>query len=107
MLSVSVHPDLYATVAAPKAGELTALPHITITDREAAREYFIEGFTETFSNLQRSMRSDLPMLVVYASKEQKGGREEETRWSSILTAMVDANLEITGTWPIHGTWPHE
>lgn len=43
------------------------------------------------------------MLVVYASKEQKGGSGEEIRWASILTAMVDAGLEITGTWPIHGT----
>jgi len=49
------------------------------------------------------MASDLPLLVVYASKEQKGGSEEETRWSSILTAMLHADLEITGTWPIHGT----
>jgi len=43
------------------------------------------------------------MLVIYASKEQKAGREEETRWSSILTAMMRADLQITGTWPIHGT----
>src|SRR5208282_2833009 len=46
---------------------------------------------------------NLPMLVVYASKEQKAGAEEETRWSSILTAMMDAELEVTGTWPIRGT----
>lgn len=45
----------------------------------------------------------LPMIVVYASKEQKGGAEEQTRWSSILTAMIQADLQITGTWPILGT----
>lgn len=98
-----VHPDLYATIAAPKQGELTAVPSHHGNDREAARLYFIHGFTETFINLQRSSAPDLPMLVVYASKEQKGGSEEETRWSSILTAMMDASLEITGSWPIHGT----
>jgi putative DNA methylase len=43
------------------------------------------------------------MLVVYASKEQGGAIEEQTRWSSILTAIVQADLEIVGTWPIHGT----
>lgn len=97
-----VHPDLYATVAAPKAGELTAIPAHHGKSKDAARQYFISGFTQTFENLQRCLVPGLPMLVVYASKEQTAGRDEETRWSSILTAMIDANLEITGTWPIHG-----
>jgi putative DNA methylase len=98
-----VHPDLYQTMAAPKSGELTAFAWHHGGTREAARRYFIDGFTETFENLKRSLAPDLPLLVVYASKEQKGGREEETRWSSILTATVASGLEITGTWPIHGT----
>jgi putative DNA methylase len=98
-----VHPDLYTTIAAPRTGELTAVPEHHGRSRDAARDYFIAGFTETFRNLQSALAPGLPMLVVYASKEQKAGREEETRWSSILTAMVQADLEITGTWPIHGT----
>lgn len=97
------HPDLYQTLASPKSGELTAFPWHHGGTRELARNFFIEGFTETFGNLQSSMESTLPMIIVYASKEQKSGRGEETRWSSILTAMVSAGLEITGTWPIHGT----
>lgn len=99
----NVFPEIYATVAAPKQNELTAIPVHHGNDKSQAQRYFIEGFTETFGNLQTAMRPDLPMLIVYASKEQKGGKEEETRWSSILTAMLNANLEITGTWPIHGT----
>jgi len=99
----NVHPDLYGTLAAPKANELTAVPVHHDGSKEKARNYFIQGFTDTFGNLQRSMHSALPMLVVYASKEQRGGQDEQTRWSSILTAMVNAELEITGTWPIHGT----
>lgn len=98
-----VHPDLYGTVAAPKTGELTAFAGHHGGTREAARDYFISGFTETFRNLQRSLAPGLPMLIIYASKEQKAGGQEETRWSSILTAMTDADLQITGTWPIHGT----
>lgn len=100
----SIYPDLYQTIAAPRTGELTAVPAHHGDDDAAAKAYFIAGFTETFHNLQRNMRPGLPMLVIYASKEQKAGRhEEETRWSSILTAMIRADLEITGTWPIHGT----
>lgn len=99
----AVHPDLYATAAAPKIGELTAIPSHHGNSKDAARRYFIEGFTETFRSLRSSLADDLPLILVYASKEQKGGAGEETRWSSILTAVVDAGLEITGTWPIHGT----
>jgi putative DNA methylase len=98
-----VHPDLYATTASPKQGELTAIPSHHGNDKETARRYFIEGFTEVFLNLKKSMADDLPMIVVYASKEQKSGIGEETRWAAILTAMIQADLEITGTWPIHGT----
>ncbi|MET7706957.1 DUF1156 domain-containing protein [Micromonospora sp. NPDC005413] len=99
----NVHPDLYVTIAAPKSGELTAVPSHHGNNKNKARDYFIEGFTKTFGNLTESLGRDLPMLVVYASKEQKGGKEEETRWASILTAMVAAELEIVGAWPIHGT----
>jgi putative DNA methylase len=99
----NVHPDLYGTLATPKSGELTAVPAHHGNDKSRARDYFVEGFTETFGNLKDSVADDLPMLIVYASKEQKGGKEEETRWSSILTAMINADLEITGTWPVRGT----
>lgn len=99
----SVHPDLYVTVASPKAGELTAIASHHDDSNTAAREYFISGFTEAFHNLSMVQSPELPMIVVYASKEQKGGASEETRWSSILTAMVQAGIEITGAWPVHGT----
>lgn len=98
-----VYPDLYRTVAVPKRGELTAIPSHHGNDKESARTYFIEGFTEAFMNLKESLGPGLPMTVVYASKEQKSGSGEETRWAAILTAMIQADLEITGTWPIHGT----
>lgn len=98
-----VHPDLYPTMATPKDRELTALASHHGNSRQTARDYFIEGFTGTFRNLQSSLADDVPMIVVYASREQKGGTDEQSRWSSILTAIVNADMEITGTWPILGT----
>lgn len=97
----NVHPDLYMTVAAPKEGELTAVP-AHHGSPAAAKAYFISGFTDTFQALKDAQDPNLPFVVVYASKEQRTGGGEETRWASILTAMIAANLEITGTWPIHG-----
>jgi putative DNA methylase len=97
-----VFPDLYSTILTPKSLELIASPGRHGGDMAAARAYFIEGFTETFNSL-RGTPDGLPMIVVYASKEQGSGGDALTRWASILTAMVEADLEITGTWPIHGT----
>lgn len=82
---------------------MTAISTHHNNSRQTARSYFIEGFTETFRSLQRSLKVDLPMVVVYASREQKGSADEQSRWSSILTAIVKADMEITGTWPILGT----
>lgn len=98
-----VHPDLYATVAAPKTGELTAIPAHHGNNKQVAKAYFTEGFSETFANLRHALADGLPMIVVYASKEQTGGADEEGRWSSILRAMIHAELQITRTWPILGT----
>lgn len=98
----AVHPDFYPTVATPKTNELTAMASHH-ESRTAARQYFIDGFTTTFRSLQSSMADGLPMIVVYASREQKGSPDEQGRWSSILTAMVSADMEITGAWPILGT----
>src|SRR3954463_14608403 len=89
-------------MAAPKRGELTAIASHH-GGKDNARAYFINGFTETFSNLQESSAVGLPTIIVYASKEQKGSADEVTRWSSILTAIVQSGLQITGTWPILGT----
>lgn len=97
-----VFPDLYQTIAASRTGELTAVPQHHGNDKAAAKQYFIAGFTETFLNLRRSAAENMPIIIIYASKEQKAG-DEETRWSSILTAMIRADLEITGTWPVRGT----
>lgn len=98
-----VFPDLYTSMATPKSGELTAIPGHHGDSPNAAKSYFVDGFTKTFGNLLKSMRPGLPCIVVYASKEQKASGAEQGRWASILTSIIAAGLEITGTWPIHGT----
>jgi putative DNA methylase len=98
-----VFPDLYTSMAAPKTGELTAIPVHHGGSADDAKAYFIEGFTEAFRNLKESMHPSLPCIVVYASKEQKDAGAEQGRWASILTSMIAAGLEITGTWPLLGT----
>jgi putative DNA methylase len=99
-------PELFATVATPKRGELVALPTRHNGDRAEARRHFIEGFVETFAGLSSAQVGAAPILVVYAFKEQNakvGEQEIAPGWEAILEATIQAGLMIVGTLPIHGT----
>lgn len=100
-----VHPTLFSTLGAPTSGELIADPTRHSGDKDAAKQYFIAGLREAFQNLKKSSRPDLPMLVVYAFKQQEtsSGQVTSTGWEAVLEAIVGAGLSIVGTWPIHGT----
>jgi putative DNA methylase len=98
-----VHPDLYSTVATPKAVELIAAPYRHGGSKDVATAYFVRGFTDTFSKLKESNRPDLPVLVVYAHRQEESTAEAgtaSTAWDSMLTAILHAGLSIVGTWPI-------
>lgn len=99
------HPGLFSTLGAPTTGELISDPTRHDDDRDAAKDYFIEGLRETLDGLRRSSRPDVPMLVVYAFKQQEAeqGGLVSTGWEAVLEALIGAGLSVVGTWPIHGT----
>ena len=100
-----VHPDLFSTLGAPVTGELISDPSRHNDDEDAAKEYFIDGLRDTLDGLVASSRQDLPMLVVYAFKQQEAEQDGvvSTGWEAVLQALMEAGLSIVGTWPIHGT----
>jgi putative DNA methylase len=100
-----VHPDLFATLATPKVSELIAAPYRHQGDVEEATRYFIAGFTEAFKNLSQVNSQDLPLMIVYAHRqeESENGDLRSTAWDAMLTAVLAAGLRIVGTWPIHAT----
>lgn len=101
-----VHPDLFGTISTPKANELIATPYRHDGNAAAALGYFVNGFTEVFRNLQRASSPDLPILVVYAHRQEEAETEEgltSTAWDAMLAALLDAGLAIVGTWPVHAT----
>lgn len=101
---IAVHPDLFATVATPKADELIAAPY-RHGSKEAARTYFVRGFTDTFRHLMGVVDGSLPLLVVYAHRqdESESGDLSSTAWDAMLSAVLAGGLKIVGTWPIHAT----
>ena len=89
-------PQLFATLATPKREELVASVH---RHQERAREFFEEGMRTALAQLRRSMRPDLPLSIYYAYKQQDSGGGS-TGWESMLTAVIEAGLTITATWPL-------
>ncbi|GAA3845738.1 DUF1156 domain-containing protein [Streptomyces coacervatus] len=100
----NIHPDLFGTMATPKAAELIADP-FRHGGPGQARQYFIDGFTEVFSSLKQASREDLPLIVIYAHRqeENKDGELASSAWDAMLEAMLSAGLSIVGTWPLHAT----
>lgn len=99
-----LYPELFSTIVTPKAAELIAEP-ARHANKEEAKQYFVEGFTETFEALKAASRTDLPMLIVYAYKEQESEKDSQVSagWEAMLEAVIRAGLSIVATWPIHGT----
>jgi putative DNA methylase len=100
-----VHPDLFATIETPKSAELVADPARHGGSKAEARQYFISGFTEVFSSLLRASRPDLPMVVVYAHKQDEVEADGvvSTGWESLLEAVLMAGMGVVGTWPVEAT----
>ncbi|MFC9092139.1 DUF1156 domain-containing protein [Streptomyces sp. NPDC057072] len=98
------HPDLFGTMATPKTEELIANPYRQ-GGPEKARQYFIDGFVEVFSSLKQASRHDLPIVVIYAHRQEetKDGELSSSAWDALLEAMVAAGIGVVGTWPLHAT----
>ena len=101
-----LHGDLFGTLATPKKDELIAVPARYGQASDKTVTYFIDGFTRTFSSLSERMAPDLPMLIVYAHKQEDSDDEgalSSTAWDAMLSAILSAGLRIVGTWPIDAT----
>lgn len=100
-----VFPSLYATISTPKEAELIASPFRHDGDSERALNSFIDGYTEAFRELAKTSRSDLPMIVVYAHRQEEtdGGGLTSTGWDAMLEALLAGGLGVVGTWPLHAT----
>ena len=95
-------PDLFATLAVPKADELVATPH-RHGGREEAKAFFLAGMTRAMVRLANQAHSAFPVSIYYAVKqlESKDGLEAaRTGWETFLEAVIRSGFTITGTWPV-------
>ena len=100
----SVFPDLFATLAVPKAEELVATPYRHGT-KEKAEAFFLKGMTAAMHRLADQSHPAFPVTIYYAFKQSETegdgeGGTASTGWDTFLEAVIRAGFAITGTWPM-------
>ncbi len=98
----SVYPELFSTLAVPKAEELVATPH-RHGGRKSAEAFFIDGMTKAMSRIGAQSHPGFPVTIYYAFKQSESDNEDgtsSTGWATFLGAVISAGFEITGTWPV-------
>ena len=97
-----VYPNLYATLAVPKAEELVATP-FRHGGKRAAESFFLNGMTEALHNLAEQAHPAFPVTIYYAFKQSDTDSEDATSssgWVTFLDAVSSAGFALNGTWPI-------
>jgi len=98
----SVFPDLFATLAVPKAEELVATPY-RHGSKEKAEAFFLSGMTQAMHRLAEHTHPDFPVTIYYAFKQSENESEAgtaSTGWETFLDAVIRAGFAISGTWPM-------
>ncbi len=98
----SVFPDLFATLAVPKAEELVATPY-RHGSKENAERFFLDGMTQAMHRLAEQAHPGFPVTIYYAFKQSETETAEgtsSTGWETFLDAVILAGFAVSGTWPM-------
>jgi putative DNA methylase len=98
----TVFPNIFSTLAVPKAEELVATPY-RHGGKAEAEVFFLDGMTRAVHNLAEHAHPAFPVTIYYAFKQTDTKGEagtSSTGWETFLDAVIRAGFCITGTWPI-------
>ncbi|MDI9396147.1 MAG: DUF1156 domain-containing protein [Euryarchaeota archaeon] len=96
-----IFPELFATLAVPKAEELVATPY-RHGSKEKAEAFFLEGMTKAMNRLAEQAHPAFPVTIYYAFKQSETEKEgtSSTGWETFLEAVIQAGFALSGTLPI-------
>jgi putative DNA methylase len=97
-----VFPDLFATLAVPKADELVATPY-RHGSKEKAEAFFLDGMTQAMHRLAEQAHPAVPVTIYYAFKQSETEGDagtSSTGWETFLDAVIRAGFATSGTWPM-------
>jgi putative DNA methylase len=98
----TVFPDLFATLATPKAHELVASPYLH-GSKENAESFFLDGMTRAMNRISEQGHPAFPITIYYAFKQVEDSGDEgtaSTGWETFLGAVIASGLTVSGTWPL-------
>ncbi|MGO9473475.1 MAG: DUF1156 domain-containing protein [Rhodomicrobium sp.] len=98
----SVFPELFATLAVPKAEELVATPY-RHGGKENAETFFLSGMTQAMHRIAEQAHQGFPVTIYYAFKQSESESEfgtASTGWETFLEAVIRSGFSLTGTWPM-------
>ena len=99
----SVFPELFITLAVPKAEELVATPYRHGGRREA-EVFFLHGMSQAIRRLRQHTHPAFPVTIYYAFKQAEHRDADtgvvSTGWETFLDAIIGCGFEVTGTWPM-------
>lgn len=109
----NIYPDLFATMLAPKEGELVAMPYRFNGDKEKAKLFFEEGLLKVFQKIRSVISDKYPITVYFAFKQTDSNSEDDapnnieasSGWETMLSSLINAGFKITGTWPMRTERP--
>ena len=84
----SLYPDLYLTELTPKRSEIVENPA-----HNKDSSHFEDGMLRTFGEVQRVLKDDGIVVVVFAHKSTDA-------WETLLNALLAQGLVVTASWPI-------
>ena len=97
-----VYPELFAGILVPIQEEMIAAPRFDTKGGENARERFERLMNETLQLIRERCSQEFPSSIFYAYKQQEETRQgtTSTGWDTMLTALVNAEFQIMGSWPM-------
>ena len=100
-------PDMFATLAVPKAAELIASPY-RHGGRIEAERFFLLGMSRAVARIAEQAHPGVPATIYYAFKQSEthaDGGTASTGWETFLDAVICSGFAITGTWPMRTEQP--
>jgi len=88
-----LYPELFVTPVTRKDEEIVADPNRQ-GGAEQARSFFEQKITQAFREIRRVLKPDGLAVIVFAHKTTAA-------WETIISALLEAGLYLTASWPIH------
>jgi len=88
-----LYPELFATPLTPKSKEIVQDP-VRHGGRERAKEFYEQMLTQAFREIHRVLKDDGIAVIVFAHTSVEA-------WESIINALLNADLYLTASLPIH------